>query len=254
MPGTSIEESARITREWLGISQKHQTFNSYRLAIEDKGILVFQSNGYNGKWQIPKNNPILGFSIYQPKCPVIVVKKQHYPARQVFTLFHELGHLLLHKASSIDDNDDLKSHEGRESEANRFAGLVLAPDEFVEQIDIRNQPNEVASLPEWLKQYRTLWGVSTETILRRLADKGLLTWGKYNEYRDWLAKLPVDDGDGGSRQYRYREPQHIFGDTFVRTVLEAKNTQQISIARASRYLDDIKIEDLHSLERHLVAI
>jgi hypothetical protein len=44
------------------------------LAVEAKGILVFRSNGYAGRWQIAKESPILGFSLYSDACPVIVVK------------------------------------------------------------------------------------------------------------------------------------------------------------------------------------
>ena len=48
--------------------------------------------------------------------------------------------------------------------------------------------------------------------------------------------------------YRYREPKHVFGDTFVRTVLDALNARHITIAKASSYLDSLKIKDLHQLE------
>jgi Zn-dependent peptidase ImmA (M78 family) len=43
---------------------------------------------------------------------------------------HELGHVLLHKTSSIDDDADLYSREGHEREANAFAGYLLVPDDF----------------------------------------------------------------------------------------------------------------------------
>jgi Zn-dependent peptidase ImmA (M78 family) len=58
---------------------------------------------------------------------VIVVKKQYWDTRQTFTLMHELGHLLLHKPSSIDDEHDLQSHQGHEREANAFARYLLIP-------------------------------------------------------------------------------------------------------------------------------
>ena len=40
---------------------------------------------------------------------MIVIKKQPWEPQQSFTLMHELGHLLLHKTSSIDDEHDLLS-------------------------------------------------------------------------------------------------------------------------------------------------
>ena len=93
--------------------------------MEAQGILVFRSNGYNGKWQISKTDPILGFTLYDNKCPVIFIKKQYGEAPQSFTLMHELGHLLLHTVSSIDDENDMYSYKGHERDANAFAGLLL---------------------------------------------------------------------------------------------------------------------------------
>ena len=54
--------------------------------------------------------------------------------------------------------------------------------------------------------------------------------------------------------YRHREPSHIFGDRFVRTVLDALNNRYITLAKASSYLDGLKINDLHQLERHYAGV
>jgi hypothetical protein len=54
--------------------------------------------------------------------------------------------------------------------------------------------------------------------------------------------------------YRYREPKHVFGDTFVRTVLDALNASHITLARASSYLDSLKIKDLHQLEHFYAGV
>ena len=48
--------------------------------------------------------------------------------------------------------------------------------------------------------------------------------------------------------YRYREPRNIFGDGFVKTVLDAYNARRIPATRASKYLDKLKLSDLHKLE------
>ncbi len=241
------QESARITRNWLMLSNKND-FDSYRSALESQGILVFRSNGYNGKWQIPKENPILGFTLYDPVCPMIFIKKLDSEAQQSFTLMHELGHLLLHKTSSIDDEHDLQSHQGRERDVNSFAGYLLVPNNFLADIRDKERPCEVTQFDTWLEPQRKAWGVSGEVILRRLLDVGRLPQSQYIAYRQWRAKLPITQKSGGSREYRYREPKHIFGDTFVRTVLDALNARHITLAKASSYLDSLKIEKLHQLE------
>lgn len=245
--------AAAVAREWLGLGEAN-SFDSYREAVEARGILVFRSNGYNGKWQIAKENPILGFSLYDPVCPVIVVKKLDWEPRQSFTLMHELGHLLLHKASSIDDDRDFQSHQGTEREANSFAGLLLVPEVLLATISDAARPDEVSLYDSWLERQRRAWGVSGETILLRLMDAGRLHREQYEAYRNWRNLNAPAQEDGGSRLYRHREPMHIFGDVYVRTVLDSLYARHITLAKASSYLDSLKIKDLHQLERYYAGI
>jgi Zn-dependent peptidase ImmA (M78 family) len=249
LPVQDPREAARIARVWLGLADEN-SFDTYRARVEAKGVLVFRSNGYNGKWQIPKEDPILGFTLYDATCPVIVIKKQPWVSRQSFTLMHELGHLLLHKASSIDDKNDLESHQGREREVNAFAGNLLVPDNFLARINDAERPGEVSQYDDWLELPRRAWGVSGEMILRRLLDNGRLLQSQYTAYRQWRAQLLTPQTDGGTRLYRHREPKHIFGDTFVRTVLDALHAHHVTLPKASSYLDSLNIRDLHQLERH----
>lgn len=253
LAGLSISAAAEHVRNWLGLKHRND-FESYRQAIEAKGLLVFRSNGYNGKWQIAKESPILGFSLYDPDCPVIVVKKQDAETRQSFTLMHELGHLLIHRASSIDDEGDLHAADGDEREANAFAGHLLVPDSFLLNIRDQDRPADAAGFDDWLEPQRKAWGVSSEVILRRLMDTGRLSKDAYVAYRLWSTQRVIPEKEGGSREYRNREPRHIFGDGYVRTVLEAMNARRITLTKASSYLDNLKITDLHKLERFYAGV
>lgn len=253
LPNDDPKDAARVVRVWLGLGDAND-FESYRHAVEKRGILVFRSNGYGGKWQIAKDSPILGFSIFDPVCPVIVVKKQPWEPQQCFTLMHELGHVLLHRESSIDDETDMTSYEGQEQEANAFAGHVLVPDELLARIADGSRPREVAEFDNWLQPWRRQWGVSGEVILRRLLEAGRLTRHQYAAYRQWRAEQRFDQEDGGTRMYRHREPKHIFGDNYVRAVLDSLTAKNISLARASSYLDGLKINDLHMLERYYAGV
>lgn len=253
LPREHLGGAARIARQWLGLGESNN-FDSYRESLESRGILVFRSNGYNGKWQIGKENPVIGFSLYDDVCPVVVVKKQDSENRQSFTLMHELGHLLLHKSSSIDDEQDLQSHHGHEKEANAFAGHLLVPDAFLTNITDAERPEDVSQYDLWLASQRRAWGVSIEVILRRLLDVGRLQKSQYESYRQWHERSARNEIEGGNREWRHREPRHIFGDTFVRTVLDALNARHITLAKASSYLDNLKIKDLHQLERFYAGI
>ena len=249
LPAQNPQDAARIARQWLGLGETNN-FDSYREAIEAKGILVFRTNGYNGKWQIAKENPILGFALYNTDCPVIVIKIQAGETQQSFTLMHELGHLLLHKESSIDDERDLHSHQGMERESNAFAGHLLVPNHFLAGIRDDERPTEVSQYDNWLDRQKRAWGISPEVILRRLLDSERLSQANYAAYRDWRTQTIIPEGDGGSRAYRNREPKHVFGDVFVRTVFDALYAKNITLNKASNYLDSLKIKDLRKLEQY----
>lgn len=245
--------AARAARQWLALGAA-KSFDDYRRAVEAKGILVFRSNGYAGKWQIAKESPILGFSLYDQRCPVIVVKKARWETQQTFTLMHELGHLLLHRASSIDDAADLSAPHGEERQANSFAGHLLVPDEWLLQIQDGDRPDDVQRYDDWLKPQRMQWGVSGEVILRRLLDSGRLSQADYMAYRAHIRSMPVPEDASGSRSYRYREPRHIFGEPFVKTVIGAFSARRITALKACAYLDGLKLTHLHQLERHLASL
>lgn len=254
LPTDDPKQAAAIARKWLGLGEKNK-FDTYRKAVEDRGILVFRTNGYAGAWQIAKDSPVIGFSLYDPACPAIVVKKQPYETRQTFTLMHELGHVLLHRDSFIDADADLNSHQSMESAANAFAGHILVPDDTLATINDATRPQAPSEYDDWLKPYYTAWGVSTEVVLRRLQDSNRLSAAKYGAYRNWVQNLPITEAGGsGSRAYRHREPRHIFGDPFVRTVLDALSARLITLAKASTYLDNLKIKDVHQLEHHIAGV
>lgn len=245
----NLKQAAQTVRNWLGLTNQN-TFDAYRAAVEARGILVFRSNGYNGAWQIPQTSSILGFSLYDEDCPLIVVRKEYAASRQSFTLMHELGHLLLHKSSSIDDEADMYSQTGHEREANAFAGYLLVPDEFLNAISDAQRPADAAQYDVWLEPQRQAWGTSGEVVLRRLKDNNRITQAQYDAYRQWQAGRTYPKPDDGVRMYRHREPKHIFGDTYVRTVLDALSAQLITLSKASNYLDRLRIDDLHKLEQH----
>jgi len=77
---------------------------------------------------------------------------------------------------------------------------------------------------------------------------------RYAAYRQWAAQSVAMQSEGENREWRHREPRHIFDDTFVRTVLDSLHARHITLAKASGYLDNLKIKDLHQLERYYEGV
>lgn len=244
-------------RQWLGLKPEN-TFNDLREAVESKGIMVVVSNGYNGQWQIDKNNPVRGFCLNYEKLPIIVIKKQVSKGAQAFTLMHELAHLLLHKESAIDDDKDFYSYEGKEKEANEFASRVLMPNDFLNKINLIELGNlDIQEHDNYLKAFKQDWCVSGDAILYRLFLDKKITKVRYQAYRSFKQQQQGNKELGLKaqiipRKYRHKEPVNMFGRAYVATVLDAKQNKHITLSKASSYLDNLKIHTLHKLERDFV--
>lgn len=250
-----IKSVSAKARQWLGISIS-DTFDDIRQTIENKGIMVIISNGYNGKWQIDKDNPVRGFSLYYNVLPIIVVKKQLSKGAQAFTLMHELAHLLLHEESAIDDEEDIHNYQGMEKEANEFAGNLLIPDNFLNNINLEKLLNiDATEYDNYLGEYKRRWCVSGEAILVRLLINNLITQQHYQSYKNFKSQQAVKDSqkeiDVIPRTYRHREPMNVFGRPFVCAVFDSLHNRNITLAKASTHLDNLKISDVRRLERYV---
>jgi hypothetical protein len=70
-----LKPASNTVRQWLNI-QVNDDFEALRESVENKGIMVIVSNGYNGSWQIDKSDPTRGFCLYYDMLPIIAIKKQ----------------------------------------------------------------------------------------------------------------------------------------------------------------------------------
>ena len=251
---SNIKQASAKVRQWLGLSDDNK-FEDLRRAIESKGIMVFAMSGYNGKWQMDKNNPVRGFSLYYDVLPIIVIKKQESKGAQAFTLMHELAHLLLHRESAIDNEEGFNSYQGKEKDANEFAGNLLMPDNFLRQINISELLDlELNKYDDFLAGFKNSWCVSGETILLRLLrEKKLnkLIYENYKNFKKQQYQEKVGNKQSIPRNYRHREPLNMFGRPFVHAVFDAFYGEHITLAKASTYLDNLKITDVRKLEKYV---
>ena len=139
-----MANKAAIVRDWLGINCKQvkvYNFKEYRHLIEEKGIFVLMSTEYEGEWKVNQPEKMSGFTMTHPQMPVIFITRTS-DQQQTFTLFHELGHLLLHRDSFFDDADNfLNSVDSKiEQEANDFSMHCFLTDKNL--FGIADSPNQ----------------------------------------------------------------------------------------------------------------
>jgi Zn-dependent peptidase ImmA (M78 family) len=78
-----------------------------------------------------------GMAVSAPDVKLIVLATSHVPARQRFTLAHELGHLLAGDDQSVhldqDIYDKAQARDPSETQANSFASAFLMPEDLLRQ-------------------------------------------------------------------------------------------------------------------------
>lgn len=111
----------------------------------------------------PCGDGIDGASITDPEFPLILVNSRISQTRALFTLAHELGHLLAGDGSALNVHEGLAAHTDRERLANAFAASFLMPESRVREI-VRTYGRDEVSIAEMMLEFE----VSFKSIVFRL--------------------------------------------------------------------------------------
>ena len=238
----NISKSCNIVRDLLKIELNTQkklndvskSLEMWRDAFETIGIYVFKDSFQNDSYS--------GFCIYDDKFPVIYVNNNLSKNRQLFTMFHELCHILF-QTSGIDiENDDSindkiynKKDKTIEQFCNKFASEFLVPNkDFIEQYNcLKEFTTDIEQICQKLSK---LYTVSKEVILRKAIDNKFCSSDIYQKFVDkWnseLNSIPKRKPMGNF----YNNKFTYLGKNYVSVVLKEYFTHSISSDQASNYL------------------
>lgn len=232
-----VGEDIRITlkmtsteqHEWL---DEGVAFRAWRGRLQTAGLITLVED-------MPREE-CRGFSLWHPELiPVIVVNSGEAPSAQSFTLFHELGHLLL-KSDAMCLKQENSSFLGSvEAWCNRFAAAVLVPArDFQANVQKFFTPPpgdwDLNDLGKLAKAFR----VSRHVIAIRLEELGLAPKGYYQHVRHLLEsddtpkttrKLREDDE---SKRDMSRERLSEIGYAPAQAILAACRTASLSTMEA----------------------
>ena len=167
--------------------------------------------------------------------------------RKIFTIAHELGHLILHKSSF--DGEFSEENEAEEKEADTFAAEFLMPEKaFEKQWEAHSGISWVDAVLQ-IKQY---FGVSYKTVLYRLNS---LVGSRYPSgylYREFARLYRLKYGHDLKNNYEPNsiselvpasdEPKQLSSfnfteERFERLVRLAYEQEKISMSRAAEILN-----------------
>ena len=211
----SLDEIAAQVREYLGVSIDEQaSWKSVEEALEKwrevfaakAGVYVFKD-----AFRAPS---YFGFCLYDDEFPVIYINNSSAKSRQIFTLFHELGHLLFHTSGMdmLDDHfiDRLPDAEQKiEIICNGLAARVLVPDDVFDKMLVDAKIGRPLAA-----QFADYFSVSREVIYRKFLDRSLIDAAEYGAAaKEWASQMKGKD-DGVSGNY-YNSQRAYLGQRYI---------------------------------------
>ncbi len=222
----SNEDSTLWLREILNYSLDNQinddsieiSYNNWRNAFENNlGIYTFQ-------FSLPPSE-IQGFC-YSDNFPFCIAVNNKYPvSSRIFTLFHELGHIIKRQSGLCIPNN-INNTESIELECNSFAGKVLLPDNVI--VPALNK-DEIYKRARKLK-------VSSEVYLRRIKSLELISNDDFFRIlEDIHRSIKPSRGFGFSTPLQ--KSMNSKGQALFNSVIDALNKNKISYSHASDILE-----------------
>jgi Zn-dependent peptidase ImmA (M78 family) len=228
-----VEEMARRVREYLGITLDQQkswddsaiALENWRDAFQDVGIFIFKDAFKVAEYS--------GFCLYEETFPLIYVNNSTAKTRQIFTLFHELAHLLFHTSGIDTLSDDYIPQLSGDAQrieilCNRFSSHFLVPEDAFEAAFGGREPSENVA-----EELAALFHVSREFIFRIFLDRGLINQDVYNAAaKRWAAQRdPEPGGDYYNNQISY------LGLRYIRLALSRYHQNRIDETQLADYLN-----------------
>ena len=247
------ESAAASVRDFLGVSldkqrawrDQYEALRNWRRLIEKVGILTFQALGV-------EVDEARGFSTSDTPFPVAVANVKDAQRGRIFTLLHEVAHILLRGGGICDlhqSHDDENSHI--EAFCNHVAGAVLFPrDELLATETVRrHQGGDRAWSDEELRDISRQFGGSREAALVRLLTLGLTNDAYYQQRRTEFLRQYAE----WKRQQKGFPTPHVVavssaGEAFAGLVLENFNRERITASDVSDYLG-IRAKHLPEIQR-----
>lgn len=237
----SVRELIDVTRG-PGTRDVAKAFRFWIELLEEHGILVFQMSGV-------EVSECQGLSLYFPHVPIIVLNGADEVPVRIFTLLHELGHLV-HRSGAM---CELNSDNTIERECNSFAAAFLMPErEFKNLVQAEEPLSQIGLLAKH-------FAVSWSAVVVRMKTFSLITQHQLDAQLELAARTARERRADQIRRLRERDsfiPHYKLklrnlGARYVSSVLDAMYEERISAVDASYFLES-KLGTMRKMESELM--
>ena len=251
-PSRSVVPQARAIRAALDVPipgaenwgevDGDEALKIWRKAIEANGVFVFKDSF--------KQKELSGFCLNHPQLPVVLINNSVSKTRQIFSLLHELAHVLLNRRA-ISTFDEIRlqglsiAERAIERFCNQIAAEILVPsDDFATQI--ANLQRNVENLRQ--EQFEVLaerYHVSREVILRIFLDAGRVGPEFYQLRKtQWDNQRAAKAKSGGN--YYATRGQYL-SERLMSEVFARYGRRQITVDEAADFIG-VKPKQVEELE------
>jgi len=235
----SPDKVAQEIRKWLKLDE--EIITDICGLVESMGIkLHFMNRGLDNFSGLSVNDEELGAAI------IVNTFAAKTTERKIFTIAHELGHILMHPGSF---NDDVMEIEVQEKEADEFAGYFLMPKNV-----FRKRLKEVKGINfvDAILHVKRVFKVSYEAVLYRLVEENIAENDIWKLFRDRYKQRYKFDFSGHKEPVSL-EPIDCIEDRLSCLVREAYEKKLISVSRAAEILGK-SIMEMRELVKEWMAV
>jgi Zn-dependent peptidase ImmA (M78 family) len=228
------EQVADVVRSRFGISVADQArwknasvaFDAWRRAVESLGVTVVLFSMGSASCR--------GFSLWDDDSPLIAVNTTWRDEARIYTMFHELGHLVTRTNSACPESPATPdARDPVERWCEEFAAALLMPRE---SIRATTQVPDLQALARLAREHK----VSLRAMAIRLIDLGRATWALYRDIP--AASEAKSQGGGGTGRNRCEIRQDEIGARGTEIFVAAVQRDIISESQALDYLDIPAVE------------
>ena len=246
--GLQPEEAASVIRKELGITFElkksfmngYQAFNYYRNKLEENGVFLFQLQLEGDR----------GFCLLDDEFPIIIVNSSDSINSKIFTLFHELIHILTNSDDIFKEVEPPAYYaDPVEVFCNKTASEVLVPnDELTKTFGFQLKKwNE-----ELISSIANGFTVSREVILLKLVALGFASQNDYKVFKSkWDEEYQKKRKQRKGGSY-YVNKISALGKLFINIVLDSYKRGSINDVQVSSFLD-MKFTNLPKIETEAFA-
>ena len=220
----SVKETAALISELLGLSglwannltRWSDSFSVLIKQTEKAGIFVIVNGVVNNNTHRSLDTTeFRGFVLYDPVAPFVFINGKDSISGKIFTLIHEIAHVLIGETASFDLNQLRAADNKIEQFCNKVAAEFLVPEESISSLAESQEKINFNALAKVFK-------VSKIVIARRLLDLNILDheayFKFYNNYINKELKVPNSKGGNFYNTVPYKVSKKFFNlvDTSVK--------------------------------------